>query len=339
MIPPPLFYMLNCLRNKVSWWDGCGTKPDALLLNSLRGFDISFADYVTGDQRKTAAEVLDTCIDHGAQRVEDEMRLFISPNQTAVTAFRNKTLGQPSGNLKERPQDGKLYGLRIDLCRAPYLALQLNVLYFYPKTDGSGTVRVFDLLTGTEKLAQDVTFIGGEVNAITLDKVLSFDNHGINVMVTMETDVTVYDVQPWERSCTSCGDGCRYFGDWMYAGAVKIDRSKSKIAQNVQGASHTGGIYLNYNLTCDISDYLCGASTGLKLAVWYAAGSAAMDEILFSDRINSATTVRRENAAELKNIYEGEYARHMGQVTGGTETPRTPCFVCNTQVKQKTMIP
>ena len=331
--------MLECLRNKVSYWDGCGMRPDKLLLNNLRGFDISFADSVTDQEKKTAEEVLNSCIDMGAQRVEDEIRGFMLPDQTAVQAFRNKTLGEPSANQKERTPDGKMYGFRIDLCRASFISFQLNRVYFYPKTDGTGTIHIYDLVTGVQKLSQAVTFTGGEVNVFVIDRLFGFDNHPMDIAIVMETSVTVYDIQPWQRSCSSCSERGRYFHDWMYANAVKIDPTAVKIESNALSASHTGGMYINYNLVCDISDYLCGAASGLKLAVWYASGSAAMDEILYSNRINSITTIHRDRAQELKTVYEAEYAKHMGQVTKNSQVPESPCFVCNAQVKQITKIP
>lgn len=331
--------MLNCLVNKVGFWDGCGNKPSSLLLNNLRGFDISFPDFVTNEQKKTASELLQSCIDNGAQRVEDEFKTFMSPNQNVINSFSLSTVGEPTNNQKIRPQDGNIYGLKLNLCRATFIGIQLNSVFVYPKDSGAGFVRIWNLLNGSLFLEIPTTFIGGEINQISVDRLFTFDTNAVNLAVTFETDVDVYDVQPYQRTCTSCPCEGRYFNDYLFANAVKFSSGSTKIDSNAKGANHTGGMFLNYNLVCDASDLICSASSALKVAVWYAAGSAAMDEILFSKRLNSITTVHKESAKELKDIYEAEYSKYMTQITGSISIPRNPCFVCETQVKQTTQIP
>lgn len=333
--------MLDCLKSKVTWYDGCGTKPAALLLNNLPGFNINFADYVTDDRKKSAAEVLNSCIENGAQKVEDDVRSFLMPNQTGMEGFQNMDLGIISDNLKERPQDGNMYGVRIDLCRAKFIAFQLNRISFFPKETGTGTLRVYDLLTGVQKSETAISFAGGQVNTYPVDTVYTFDGQPINLAVVIETTATVYDVQPYSRdnSCSVCRLTGRYINEWMYADAVKINLGAPKVENNAKSAAHTGGVFINYNFICDISDYICGQSAGLKLAVWYAAGMLAMKEIIHSDRINSATTVGKDDAMKLLDDYMQEYNNIMGRVQRSTTPPNTPCFVCNKRVNVNTRIP
>lgn len=341
-MPSPHFFMLNCLANKVTWWDGCGSKPQKLLLNNLPGMDIGIADWVTGEQKKSISEVLNSCIESAVNRTESEVRMFMQPQMSVMTAFSNITLGYISDSGKLRQPDGKMYGIRMKLGRSPSMALQINKVFFFPEIDGHGKVYIYDLLTGVEKDSFDVEFEGGKVNEYSLDllenNVYRFDNQPVDVAIVMQTDVAVYNVELWAPSTCGLCTG-RWSNEWVYANSVKIDPALPKIERNVKTAQHTGGLYINYNVICDISDYLCGISDGLKMAVWYAAGSAMMDEVIFSTRLNSATTVNKDDAIERKSFYESKYSEVMSLATENAVLPKSPCFVCNKTITAHSAIP
>jgi len=336
--------MLNCLSNKVSWWDGCGDRPNLLLLNDLTGFHLAMADFVTfqDPERQTATDIFNSAIRNGCDKVEQDVRAYLQPKMTFVESFGNKILGTVSENKKERNPDSYNYGIQVQLFRSPYFLFHLNSVYFFPKTSGTGNIKVYNTLTGTVLDTIAVTFTGAQINLFQIDKAYTFDEQAVNISIVLIPDAptVVYDVQLWRvnQNCGSCHEG-RYVNEYLFANKVKILPSAQPIDQNFLSAQHTGGIYINYNLVCDISDFICGMSIALKTAVWYQSGIKIMDEILFTDRLNSLTTINADKAKELKEMYEFEYSKIMERVVNSSNVPKSPCFHCNPTVRVATVIP
>ncbi len=328
----------TCLTNKVSFWDGCGTRPEKLLLNDLPGFRLDFAEYITEADKQTGTDVLNAAIRLGAEKVEDDVRSFVQPNAVIVDSFSNQTLGIIQDNKKVKTGEANtLKGIRLDLSRAPFFSLYINTISFFPVSGGSGTAKIFNLLTGAELDAFPITYVANEVNVITVDKEYRFQGQPIDVIIVIES-VDCYTVQLWDRAaCLAC-EG-KMMNPHLFANSIKINSGAQKISNNVKSETHTGGLWVNYSLRCDIADYVCGLSIGLMRAAWYAAGINVMNEIIFSQRLNNLTTVGKDDAIALKDLYTAEYNTIMGRTVETAKLPNNPCFFCNQSVKSYNAIP
>lgn len=331
---------LNCIKNKISYWDGCGEKPSVLLLNDLPGFTLNQVESLTTNERQTAADVMDAVIRMGAEKVEEDVTAYLWPSVTPVDSFQNITIGEIYGDLKTKTGiAGGKWGIRLRVDHAPFFSLYLNTVQYYPVANGSGTVNVYNVLTCNVILTQNITFTGGVLNSLELDTVIRFDGQPIDVIITIESDVNVYFVQAFNRGgCGSCSG--RYVGNqyaWVDMGYIAA--GNPVIDKNIKSINHTGGLIVNYSLRCDIADYICSLSVGLKRAIFYASGIALMDEIIFGKRLNSLTTVHKDDAIQMKAQFAAEYGNIMERVTATAKLPKSPCFYCNPSVIQVNRIP
>jgi hypothetical protein len=328
---------LECLKSKVGFWNGCGTRPSKLLLNDLPGFQLSDAEWITDQQRQTGFDVLESALRLGAERVEEDVIQMLYPSAKVVESWQNKTLGEIQPNKKVKTGIAGAYsGIRIRLDRAPYFAMYVNNVGFFPVSNGSGTLRIYNLLTGAEIYSQAVTWIGGQVNTFAVDTQLRFDGNPIDVIVVIDS-VNVYYVNTFERG--NCGTCKGRYADLMYNDMIYVLSGADKIENNLKTLGHSGGLWVNYSMQCDIADYICSLSVALKRAIWYSAGINLMDEIIYGKQINSLTTVGKDDAIALKNEYGAKYAEVMERVLNNAKLPNSPCFFCNPPVKSVTRIP
>lgn len=330
---------LNCLQNKVSYRYGCEAPSDALLLNDLPGFTLSDTEWITTEERQTGTDVLNAAIRMGAEKVEEDVTAFLWPSVTPVDSWENKTVGDIRDNLVTKTgQASQYWGQRIRIDQSPFLSLYVNSVSYFPTSTGSGTLKVFNVLTGVEMYSQAVNYTGQQINRFEIDKQFRVDGQIIDIVVVITADTSVYEVNAFNRgNCGSCSG--RYLNTYVWADMIKFDPLMPVIDKNLRSISHTGGMILNYNLRCDIADYTCGLSIGLKRAIWYAAGIAIMDEIIMGKRINSLTTVDKDDAIALRERYVSEYGNIMSRVTQTAKIPKNPCFFCNPAVIPVNRIP
>lgn len=69
------------------------------------------------------------------------------------------------------------------------------------------------------------------------------------------------------------------------------------------------------NAYCDYEEMACANKPRLMNAWRYLLGNQLMLERLFSSRINRFTTVDREQAIELRDLYQVEYERSLEQAS------------------------
>ena len=105
------------------------------------------------------------------------------------------------------------------------------------------------------------------------------------------------------------------------------------IYQNLKGASSTGGLSINYSLSCDIEPYLCSIKNTLAMPLLYKTGALLMEELIYSKRLNSVINVYKTDHKELFDKFEAEYMSSMKAIFNNLPTPRDVCFDCNSSIK------
>lgn len=329
---------LNCLVNKVGFYNGCGTRPNKLLLNDLYGFNLDMAEYISDKDKQTGEDVLNAAIKAASEKVEDDVRSFLTPGAMVFDTYSNRHVGTVADNLKVKTaESGVLKGIRLELSRAPFFSLYINRINFFPAESGTGAIKVYNLLTGAELDSFNITFTAGEICSVEVDKEYRFDGQPIDVIIVAPS-VDVYRVNMWDGGdCNKCQG--RFINPYLFGNSIKVNNASPKIQSSLRTEVHTGGLWLNYSLRCDVADYICGMSTGLMRAVWYAAGIEVMNEIIFSQRLNNITTVGKDDAIELKNQYVEEYNTIMQRVVDTSKLPNNPCFLCKPTVTNYNAIP
>lgn len=94
------------------------------------------------------------------------------------------------------------------------------------------------------------------------------------------------------------------------------------------------------NEDCSIEDLICGSKESLIDVLLFSFGIQLMLERLYSSRLNSFTTIDRDQAAELKDFYQVEYERALElAVKNLPKSLIDGCFNCVSRVQYVERLP
>jgi hypothetical protein len=134
-----------------------------------------------------------------------------------------------------------------------------------------------------------------------------------------------------------CYDEC-YNGDGC--GQVRgFISSNNLISGQLSDNTTINSIQALVTLGCSYDSAVCMNRLLFGEAYWYLLGIEFMTERLFSERINFYTSVKREEAKELLDLYTIRYEEALKNALGGLKFECDPCLECNSQVQVFTQIP
>lgn len=335
--------MINCLRNYIDVWDRCSEKSaNKLYVNDLPGFSLNIGNSITNEENTDALSLLRKKIDFACEKAESDIRNYLANKVFVNTIINQQTIGIISDNLIQRAAVANtMAGIRVDLMDSPYLSMFVNSFQYFPQTDATIDVEVYNVITGEliETFA-DWDVIGGQINTLSVQTEYKSNGQPLD-LVFVVASAAVYDVQLWGGPCGSCRSRSYYgrLNNFAFADQIFFTVGQQPILNNLQSGASTQGLAVNYSLLCDNTDFICSLAPRLKLSMWYAAGIQILEEILFSKRLNTITTIDRARAKELKDEFEAQYQLNLGTVLDNMILPRNPCFQCNPSITRRNQIP
>jgi hypothetical protein len=130
-----------------------------------------------------------------------------------------------------------------------------------------------------------------------------------------------------DLTCGCGGEPKDFYGRYMTIKAVEVDNSKlvwdgeqyllpNVDYKNITETNQTYGLNLKVNVTCDITDVLCTNITMFSKPLQHAMGIRILWDAFASNRINSITDAKREQAKQFALKYEGILKGYISE--GGT---------------------
>ena len=333
---------MECLTRLVGIWDQCGPKTAGVkYINDLPGFVLSMADYLSNQEQQTGLEVIQKCINTASDELETELRAFFDPRMRLGSIVGNSTVGFYWDNKIVKPADVDFYGgIQLELGNNNNLGVYIqSLVIFTPNTYTEQNIYVWDLTQGIILDTIPFSSTGDQYTEITIDKLYKSNGQFLNLFIATDAG-TSYQSDVIYGGCGACSGWRKYLMDgYLYARAAKLPITADPIQSNLQSSKHAYGMSIKYQLICDSSNFICAISSRLKMAMYYRAGMAWCDEILYSDRLNSLTTVKKADAEKLKKDYSEKYEAAMNTVLQNMVLPNDICFQCESIISVKTMIP
>jgi len=126
-----------------------------------------------------------------------------------------------------------------------------------------------------------------------------------------------------------------YCGAYGYGSAQLYGTNLPTPTENTpQGTYNTYGVSGVIAIVCTYDAPVCNNKQHFKNAWWYLLGCEFMRERLYSDSINRWTTVDRNKAEQLLQVYEADYQQAMIQsVEGFPIDTADNCIDCAAQIQ------
>ena len=200
-----------------------------------------------------------------------------------------------------------------------YLSIYINTVQIYLDSAGTQEILIYNTLTGV--LMDTISFEGNiGMNRVMINK--SYPTYGQNTNIFIcynGTSINSIKVDNIDYSDTAIIQG------------AKVSVSSSVIDSNLVFEDDSYGLVVDYNIKCDISEFICSSRDAFKFALWYKFGAAIMFDRLASDRLNkytlSKTAVEKK---ELYTFYDTKYNENMDSIMSNLNANQDKvCFSCS----------
>ena len=133
-----------------------------------------------------------------------------------------------------------------------------------------------------------------------------------------------------------CLDYCFDINCGYLRGFVSDTRTKDG---NLSVVDTITGITAVITMGCEYNAAICSNRLLFAEAYWYLLGIEFLTERLYSERVNFATSVRREETEDLMALYQVRYEQALDNAIAGMRFGCDTCIECNPAVGIMTRIP
>ena len=313
--------------------------------------DIGITESLIGqfitDQHNTSQGLFAMARSNAWRKIQAQIMGYMQPYMKADSLQEGRRVGQLTTNASNTQAPvgaGKYVGIRlkIDPQTTTFLKTFISDLTLF--IDSSNTnvpVLVFDIQK--QKLIETITYAEGSTEQYIARTYLS-KRQKQDIAIVYESTMAAARTLPKYGSCTDCGGHVKFVNicPFVQATGVQLDWNGT-VLSNVTNKSNTGGVTLNYNVSCDRDSWLCSIGNMMVMPLAYATAVELYDYALTispEQRVNTAITLNAEQMVQARDISATKYNEQMTAVLKQMRVPDDRyCFYCSNNHKYVTMLP
>jgi hypothetical protein len=341
---------MNCFTGLV-YLKGCSVTelPESVYsLNSLSGISLRSFGEVADAEQKNYLGVWENINERAEARIKNQIISKMSMRYDIKRVKRTVDTGNilPQTNTVH---DSKFKGLVINgaytftdsWMMSPFQTFSIDKIRFYKRTGTTATtvdVRFFNYLTKEVLFTKTLTMADCVENEWTSFDILKkftcpvlgigFRDSEIHSVSYPTNDLNIL----WGGCMDYCFDSnCGYLRSFESSNA-------SQSGTLTQGDTITG-LQAVITVGCEYDAAVCSNRLLFAEAYWYLLGIEFMTERLFSERVNFLTTLRKEEARELLDLYAIRYEEAINNAITGLKFSCDACLECDSLSTVITRIP
>jgi len=316
----------DCLQNFIGLRGYCSdiTPESGLYINDLPSVSLKMLNGLADGEQKNYSELFNQLYTRTLNQLESDIlnksQKFFKTN----ILIDNSLTGYYADPLEVSASSTDFKGVTIETNQrtSKYLSIYVNSVQLYLPAIVSDNIYIYNLMNG--ELLDTIPFDGlvGN-NIIQINK----------KYITYVQDTKVFICYNSNDVGNSVKSDCIGSGSIATTRGAKISTASSVIESNLTYDGDGYGLIANYNIRCDITEFICSSKDVLKFAIWWKLGASIMFERMTSDRMNKYTL--NKSAVEIKELweyYEEQYDTIMKNVLNNMEANSdNVCFSCNKQ--------
>lgn len=331
---------MNCLNNLIGISSICTpvVPTSGLYINNLPGMSLKIADSAADEEDVSGTALIQEKIQFSQKYIANNIIDFLKDKFEYNTIIENGVAGYYRSDFKTNPiVAGRLKGIRINIYDRPFLELNIQRIGIKLTSSITANVFVYDLMTGKLIDTIEIEALADEVVYIDINKSYTTNRQRLSLFFCIDQGEAVqYEASIGSgSSCRSCGNGNSVSS--ISTGYITSALQKSEA--NFVSQAGTGGLTIDYNISCSIEPLVCSMSNILAWPLLYKVGAEIMKEARYSRRLNSIVTIDKADNEELLSYYESEYLRSMNQITSNIKMPDDICVRCNAKIIKVTQLP
>lgn len=332
----------DCFDDVISLRGACGNQRptsgiylDAYGMSLIELNKYISQDYESGEDlfiEKRAAAI---------QIIENMVLTALHPKIKGRTLIENYKVGFSNDNLQVIAPSGPNKGLNIKIENASsFLTLFISQISLQLNYTGDVSIYLADLRQG--KIIE--TF---QIAALPQEIITIYPQYSLAIEKGTKDLILFYDTTgrpSYKTTVNSSGcSGCQPYNrnGMVSVKAFTMADAVQKIASNLQSSDDTGGLSINYSLSCDYRAWLCSTSNLFALPIAYKTIAEILDYAInsYTERVNNATIVDREQIEKRKVEYEYKFREALDRSVRAMRVTDHQCFECNSLIQTVIALP
>jgi hypothetical protein len=330
--------MLNCLLDTIQLWDECSTRSGSNYVDDLPQISNGFLRDIARSQDVDLPDLFARLSRNAARKVEEDLRGHLSGRLTVRSIVANQRVGlypiNPIDSIT--PAGITRKGLGIFYEGNAGLELVITGITIFPAQSGSLTVQVLDALNPSLVLGSVTgTAVSGQLLSLPVSISVSSATSRWGAFVSIPVGFATKESRiRSEEGCRSCATEFACLDGHTRVSGLVLTNSGT-----LQNRIDTGGISVDYAINCDLGQYICRSKGSFSGVMLNAFGVSAMEEALYSDRVNNSTVLDPERMAMLRDSFAERYKIALESVVQYWTMPNDLCFCNKPLVGWKTQVP
>lgn len=337
---------MDCLNNLIGVNNVCTpqTPLSGLYLNHLAAISIKAVTASAGAEYKTAIDLINTKIDLAKELLRNQITTHFADRVRHTSLVEFDTVGYWEDDLQVIVKEDKLKGINLLIDKSSYLELFVYRFALHLKDAITLNVQVWDLISGTQLDSIAVTTVANTPTYVEVNKTYKTQKQRLNLAFLIDanlSDIYETNLSRGNRNCNDCSDGFVSQNPFAKVRGIEMDSTAVKVNENlISSSSVTGGLSVEYSVKCSIENFICQYKTSIALPMLYMVASLLMEEMQYSDRLNSIVTIRNKTNKELKEDYEFKWREALDNLLKRMVLPKNDiCFTCNQKIRKVQAIP
>jgi len=313
---------------------GCGTVVPAsgIYINELPGITLKGIDSIANSEQVTWLSVWSDIQKRAARRFENSVQKLFAVRYKIEKLKLNHCLNNSDYSvdlINFNDPFWRGFSIKIEPCngsQSPMQSIFISTLRLYNSIHESTTIAVFDMATG-DRLFEKTINTDAEVWTI-IDVNQEFYSPWIFIAYDSST-VSSYDLEIAESdSINACPCLTTPTFNVIVSGQESYDLESPTI---VEAGTNSFGLTGCFSILCSFSN-IVAANKNLFADAWMnLLGAELMIERMYSERLNSYTTIGKKQAEELRDHFELQFEDSLKDTVKGIQLDDDDCcFSCET---------
>jgi hypothetical protein len=329
--------MLSCLIDTIQLWDECSARNQPNYVDELPGISNDFLRDIARSQDADIPELFTRLARNAARKVEEDLRGHLSGRMKIGSIVANQRAGIYPINPANKTAPGGVTakGLAVYYNGTAGLQIVISAVHILPSQSGSVTVSVLDALNPSRVIGTVTgTAVAGELLTIPCSISASSETTRWGVIVSIPAGFGTKESRIELSGCDTCGNETKCLDGYTNVSGAVVTNSGA-----VNNRIDTGGISVDYSINCDLAQYICRSKASFASIMRYAFGVSAVEEALYSSRVNNTTVIDPERTAMLGDRLVESYNVALKSVVQHWTMPNDLCFCTQPLTGWKTVVP
>lgn len=324
---------MNCLKDYVGI-RGYGTAPlSGQYVNQLPGISLKAIQNTANSEQVTFVALFDDIQDRAWNRLATDLKNKLRSRFKILNA--RTMIHIESGEASEHSVPSPHYlGLLLDsgIDNNGFFAFQVaTILLDLPSAQGAVDIKIFDR-TGHLLDTLTVASSAEGLNTIVVNK----EYAASRIFIAVDASTLTTKLTPLGKDNYSQP----FFFLLGRSPGISGGEAMLQTPAFVALTTNTAGLSAIVTPVCDYSNIVCSDKPAFVNAWMYLLGAELMVERMYSERVNKYTTVDRDQAAELRDLFTGQYENALDDIAQGLQvTAEDGCIECRETVSRIERLP